>query len=53
MSYAEGFEDCLDVCISEVENAKDKNQALDTLKNYLVNVRKSKIKRVKTLLSCL
>jgi hypothetical protein len=50
MSYAEGFEDAIELCIAESEDACDKAKALEKMKDLLVLVKEEKFDRLKKML---
>jgi len=50
LSYAEGFEDAVELCISETEDANSKKNALEKMKDILVLVKEDKFERLKKML---
>lgn len=50
MSYAEGFEDGVELCIAESEDAGTKTEALAKLRDLLVLVKEDKFDRLKRML---
>jgi hypothetical protein len=50
LSYPEGFEDAIELCIAESEDAKDKTEALEKMKDLLVLVKEDKFDRLKKML---
>jgi hypothetical protein len=53
MSYQEGFEDALELCLSEVKKSNTKKDALSRL-NYLLGlIKEHKLDRVKQMIGAL
>ena len=50
MSYQDGFEDAVELCIAETEDSNDKVKALEKLKDLLVLVKEQKFDRLKKML---
>lgn len=46
-TYREGFEDAIELCIAETEDASNKATALDKMKDLLVLVKEDKFDRLK------
>lgn len=51
MTYAQGFEDALELCIEEVEKAKDKRHAIAKLRDNLAQVKNNKFDRLRNMLT--
>jgi hypothetical protein len=49
-SYRIGFEDALELCISEKENSKDKEAAWTKIREYLDVIKENKIAHIKEML---
>jgi hypothetical protein len=50
VSYAEGFEDAIELCIDETEDSTDKSKALERMRDLLVLVKEEKFDRLKKML---
>ena len=50
MSYQQGFEDAVELCIAETEDSSDKGKVLEKLKDLLVLVKEEKFDRLKKML---
>ena len=50
MSYAQGFEDAVELCIAEMEDAESKEKALNKMNEILVLVKENKFQRLKRML---
>lgn len=50
MSYRDGFEDAIELCIAESEDSNDKEKALEKMKDLLVLVKEDKFDRLKKML---
>jgi hypothetical protein len=50
MSYQEGFEDAIELCIAESEDSPSKEQALAKMHELLVLVKEDKFDRLKKML---
>jgi hypothetical protein len=50
MSYQEGFEDAIELCIAESEDSASKEKALAKLRDLLVLVKEDKFDRLKKML---
>jgi hypothetical protein len=47
LSYPEGFEDALTLCLSAVKEAETKEKAEKTLNNFVEQMLKKKVERLK------
>ena len=50
MSYQQGFEDAVELCIAETEDCCDRIKALEKMKDLLVLVKEDKFDRLKKML---
>ncbi len=50
MSYSEGFEDALELCMAETSDANSKENALKKMRELLVLVKEDKFDRLKKML---
>ena len=50
LSYTEGFEDAIELCIAETEDSGDKGKALAKMKDLLVLIKEEKFDRLKKML---
>lgn len=50
MSYERGFEDAIELCIGETEDAADKVNAIHKMREILVLVKENKFERIKRML---
>lgn len=50
VDYAEGFEDAVELCIAETEDALDRRKALAKMRDVLVLVKEQKFDRLKKML---
>lgn len=50
MSYTQGFEDAVELCIAETEDAESKKKAVKKMNNILVLVKENKFERLKRML---
>jgi len=50
MSYEQGFEDAVELCIAETEEATDKVKAIERMRDILVLVKENKFERIKCML---
>ncbi|MFZ7137844.1 MAG: hypothetical protein ACOWW1_05450 [archaeon] len=53
MSYQNGFEDALELCIAETEDSKDKQKALMKMTDILALVKEDKFENIKKRLGVL
>lgn len=53
MSYAEGFEDATELCLHEVEKAKDLEDAKRRIQKIIRLVKERKFERIKSMLALL
>jgi len=53
MSYQEGFEDSLELCLVEVKKSKTKRLALDRIQYFLGLVKEHKFDRIKEAIGAL
>jgi hypothetical protein len=50
LSYQEGFEDALELCLAETEDCQTKEVALEKMRDLLVLVKEQKFDRLKKML---
>lgn len=50
MSYKQGFEDALELCISETDQSENKDKALAKMTEFLGLVKGDKLERLKEML---
>ena len=50
MSYQEGFEDAIELCLAESEDCSTKENALEKMRDLLVLVKEQKFDRLKKML---
>lgn len=50
LSYQEGFEDAIELCLAESEDCSTKEDALEKMRNLLVLVKEQKFDRLKKML---
>ena len=50
VSYRDGFEDAVELCIAETEDAVSKKSALKKMRDILVLVKEDKFERLKRML---
>jgi hypothetical protein len=53
MSYQEGFEDSLELCLVEVKKSKTKKDALERIQYFLGLVKEHKFDRIKEMIGAL
>jgi len=53
LSYAEGFEDATELCLHEVEKAKDLEDAKRRIQKIIQLVKERKFERIKSMLALL
>lgn len=53
MSYQEGFEDSLELCLFEVKRSKNKRDAIERIRYLLGLVKERKFDRIKQMLGAL
>lgn len=50
VSYRQGFEDAVELCIAETEDANSKKNAVEKMRDILVLVKEDKFERLKKML---